>query len=135
MADEFVAYLLELLHAFGPVRARAMFGGYGLYREGLMFGLVADDMLYLKVDDQSRTEFIAQGLTPFVYHKQGKPYSMSYYLAPLEALEDAELMRQWAQKGYAAALRSRTKKNRPDSTASGLRLVIDNKPVHCRRSI
>jgi len=87
-----------------------MFGGYGLYREGLMFGLVADDTLYLKADDRSRAEFIDQGLTPFIYHKQGKPYRMSYYLVPLEALEDAELLCQWAEKGYAAALRSRSKK-------------------------
>jgi DNA transformation protein len=103
--DEFVAYLLELLQPFGPVSARAMFGGYGLYRDGLMFGLIADETLYLKVDEKNRAEFEAQGLGPFVYHKKGKPYAMSYHLAPAEALEDSEPLCAWAEKGFAAARR------------------------------
>lgn len=50
MRNEFVEYLLELLEPSGGVRAKAMFGGFGIYRDNLMFGLVADDILYFKVD-------------------------------------------------------------------------------------
>jgi DNA transformation protein len=108
--NEFVEYLLELLQPFGPVKAKAMFGGFGIYRHDLMFGLVANDSLYLKVDEKSRSEFESKGLSPFVYKMKGKEFSMSYYKAPDEALEDPEEMAQWAQKAYDAAVRAAQKK-------------------------
>ena len=108
--SEFVAYLLELLEDFGAVRARAMFGGYGIYRDDLMFGLVADDELYLKVDDENRPVFEAEGLQPFVYVKDGKAMNMSYYQAPGQALDNVAEMRQWADLGYQAAVRAAAKK-------------------------
>ena len=103
---EFVEYLLELLEPFGPVKAKAMFGGFGIYRRDLMFALVADDTLYLKADQKSRSEFESRGLSPFVYKMKGKEFSMSYYKAPDEALEDPEEMAQWAKKAYEAAVRA-----------------------------
>ncbi len=110
--NEFVEYLIELLQDFGSVTARAMFGGYGLYHEGLMFGLVADDTLYLKVDDQSRSTFEAEGLEPFMYVKNGKAMAMSYHQAPAEALENPREMQHWATLAYEAALRAPRKKPR-----------------------
>jgi DNA transformation protein len=83
-----------------------MFGGYGIYLDGIMFALVADDTLYLKVDDESRSEFAAAALEPFRYSKKGKTYEMSYHAAPEDALESAELLRDWARKGVAAAMRA-----------------------------
>ncbi len=110
LKSEFVEYLLELLEPFGHVKAKAMFGGFGIYRHDLMFGLVADDTLYLKVDEKSRPEFESKGLSPFVYKMKGKEFSMSYYKAPDEALEDSAEMAQWAHKAYDAALRAAQKK-------------------------
>lgn len=104
--NEFINHLLDLLEPLGPVSARRMFGGYGIYLDRLMFALVADDTLYLKVDDTSRAEFVAAGLEPFRYVKQGKSYEMSYHAAPEDALEDAELLRDWARKAVDAAMRS-----------------------------
>jgi len=104
--SEFVTHLLDLLEPLGPVSARRMFGGYGIYLEGLMFALVADDTLYLKVDEHSRGAFQAAGLEPFRYSKKGKTYQMSYHAAPEDALEDAELMREWARKAVDAAMRA-----------------------------
>ena len=75
--SDFVDNVLDLLGAWGGVAARKMFGGYGLYRQGLMFALVADDVLYFKVDDQNRAEFTAAGMGPFVYEGKSKPVSMS----------------------------------------------------------
>ena len=97
---------LELLEPLGPVSARRMFGGYGVYLDRTMFALVADDALYLKVDDDSRGEFEAAGLEPFRYWKKGKSYQMSYHAAPEDALEDAELLRDWARKAVDAAMRA-----------------------------
>jgi len=89
-----------------------MFGGYGIYHNDLMFGLVADDVLYLKVDQQSEPEFIELNLSPFMYNKNGKSVQMSYYLAPEEIYNDVELANIWATKAYDAALRNRKPKKK-----------------------
>jgi len=85
MADrsEFVDYLLDLMKSLGDVSARRMFGGYGIFRDGLMFGLVADDQLFIKADDICRQEFESLELPPFEYNKQGKLMKLSYYLTPV----------------------------------------------------
>ncbi|MCH8127962.1 TfoX/Sxy family protein [candidate division KSB1 bacterium] len=113
-SNEFVDYLLERLEPFGQVTARAMFGGYGIYHNQLMFGLVADDMLYLKVDNINRKEFEERKLQPFVYVKQGKAMKMSYYQVPEEALDNSDETCRWAELAYSAALRgqSKTKKKK-----------------------
>jgi DNA transformation protein len=105
-ANEFVTHVLDLLEPLGPVSARRMFGGYGIYLDRIMFALVADVALYLKVDDVTRGEFEAAGLEPFEYTKKGKTYRMSYHAAPEDALEDAELLRNWARKAVDAAMRA-----------------------------
>ena len=110
--SEFIQYLLELLEVFGPVSAKAMFGGFGIFRGGVMLGLVADETFYLKVDEKSRPEFESRGLCPFVYKTKGKEFSMSYYQAPEEALEDPEEMAKWAKKAYDAAKRASQGKRR-----------------------
>jgi len=105
--SEFVDYLPEAFSAFGPISTRRMFGGHGVYHDGIMIGLIADDMLYLKVDEQSAAEFVASDLPQFKYPKGDKLVGMSYYQAPAEALEDPDEMRHWAQLAFDAALRSR----------------------------
>src|SRR5206468_2030179 len=88
--SEFVAHVIETLRAFGPVDARPMFGGWGLYHQGVFFALIHADALYLKVDDENRPEFESRGLKPFVYEtKVGERIAMHYHAAPEEALEEA----------------------------------------------
>ena len=89
---KFVTYVVELMQSMGPVRAKSMFGGHGIFLEDLMFALVADSILYLKVDNETEDEFKSRGLEAFTYHKKGKDFKMSYYQAPEEALEDGEEM-------------------------------------------
>lgn len=108
----FVDYLLELLDEFPAVTAKRMFGGYGIFREGLMFGLVADSTLYLKVDKENKANFEERGLEPFTYDGKGKPMQMSYHQAPEEALDNAEDMLEWAESAYAAALRAKKPKRK-----------------------
>ena len=109
---EFVTYVVELMESVGPVSAKGMFGGYGIFLDGLMFGLVADSTLYLKVDKETENEFKAKGLDAFTYNKKGKEIKMTYYQAPEEALEDAEEMNSWANKAYGAALKAASKKRK-----------------------
>ena len=106
-AHDYAQHCLELLHTLGPCQARRMFGGYGIYLDGLMFGLIAYERLYLKVDADSEPRWQAAGGEPFVYDGKGKPVKMSYYTPPAEALESPELMRPWARLALEAALRAR----------------------------
>ncbi|TGG94875.1 TfoX family protein [Natronospirillum operosum] len=107
--QEYIEHLQEVFALFGPVSARRMFGGYGLYHDGVMFGLVADSTLYLKVDAINKPDFERKGLGPFEFNKSGKLIKMSYYQAPEEIMDDLELAAQWARSAHEAALRSRLK--------------------------
>ncbi len=110
--SEFVDYLHEVLEQFGQIQARRMFGGYGIYHDGLMFGLVLDDLLYLKADEISAEHFESRGLDRFGYEKGGKLIKLSYYLAPEEVLDDPNAAALWARRAYEAALRAKSGKSR-----------------------
>lgn len=103
---DFVLYVIELMQSVGPVSYRRMFGGYGLFLGGLMFGLIANNTLYLKADKTTEQEFKSRGLAPFTYSKKDKEVSLSYFQAPEETLEDLDEMNTWANKAYIAALRA-----------------------------
>ncbi len=103
-------YLVEQLEALGAVHARRMFGGYGLFLETLMFGIVADDTLYLKADDTNRPDFEAAGLGPFTYTRQGKVAALSYFQAPDETVDDRDALCRWARGAFAVAQRAAAKK-------------------------
>ena len=109
-AHDYAQHCLELLHTLGPCNARRMFGGYGIYLDGLMFGLIAFERLYLKVDAQSEPRWQDAGGEPFVYDGKGRSVKMSYYTPPAEALESPELMRPWPRLALEAALRARAAK-------------------------
>jgi len=105
----FAEYVVEILAPLGPVTPRRMFGGHGIFYDSLMIGLIADDSLYLKVDPISKADFEALELPPFEYSKNGKPFAMSYHLAPEAIYDDPDEARHWALKAYDAALRSQKK--------------------------
>jgi DNA transformation protein len=107
--SEYVEHVTEVLEQFGAIRVRRMFGGYGVYHNGRMFGLIADDVLYLKADDESIKSFKDKGLAQFEYVKNGKPTKMSYFMAPEEIFDDADEANAWASLAYDAALRSRSR--------------------------
>jgi DNA transformation protein len=82
-----------------------MFGGVGLYADGLFFGLLDDDTLYLKVDDTNRNDYVSRGCAPFRPLKNDPDaYSMSYFQVPEDVLEDSDALRPWARKSIAVAL-------------------------------
>lgn len=97
--------LSEVFERFGRVEARRMFGGYGLFHEDRMFGLIAGGRLYLKTDDENRAQFQAKRLAPFEYMRQGKMTPTSYLEAPAEIYEDRDEAARWAQAAWGAVLR------------------------------
>ncbi len=105
MGNEYLTYLHDLFADFCPVTTRAMFGGHGVYRDGVIIGIVIDDTLYLKVDSETRAAFEAQGCSPFVYEAKGKSVPMSYWSVPEDALDSPQAFRPWAQRAWEAALR------------------------------
>ena len=107
------AFVLEQLQVVGTVTARSMFGGVGLYREGLFFGLLDDDMIYLKVDDENRPDYEVAGTEPF--RPPGDQTSRNYYQLPAEVLEDRDMLRLWVEKAVAAAGRKSGRRKRPGS--------------------
>ena len=107
--SQFVEYLHEVFEDFGPISVRRMFGGHGIFFDQLMFGLVADDVLYLKASDQTRHWFEDLELEKFAYNKAGKIMHLSYFRAPEDIYEDRELAALWARRAFDAALRA----NRP----------------------
>lgn len=115
-SQEFADYVTGQMAGLGPVAARRMFGGFGLYLQGRMFALIVDDRLYLKADEASRADFERAGCLPFTYQARGRDVSLRYYEAPAEVFDEAEVMLDWAGRAHAAALRARapaTRKARP----------------------
>ena len=108
--DEFLAHVLELLAPLGRVAARRMFGGHGLYCDGVFFGIVLDGTLYLKADDRNRGDFERAGCEIFSYSRKGKRAQLNFYRAPGDALDAPHLMLPWARNALSAALRSRAGK-------------------------
>lgn len=98
------ADIADLFAAFGPVRTRRLFGGLGLYADGVIFGLVIDGRLYLKTDPAFATDLAAAGADPFTYaRKDGRRVSVGYWSLPEPALDDGELAAALAHRALAIA--------------------------------
>ena len=97
--SSYVDYVVgDALSRLRGVTARAMFGGHGLYLNGVIFGLIADEILYFKVDDSNRQDYQKRGSRPFAYDSaRGKKVTMSYWEVPSEILDDADLAAEWAR--------------------------------------
>lgn len=105
--SDYLDYLRSQLALFGVVQFRPMFGAYGVYHQGVMFALVSDQVLYLKVDDSLVCDYQNKGLLPFSYTKKGKTVNLSYYQAPEDALEDPDELASWAARSFEVAMRAK----------------------------
>ena len=103
-SEGFKDFIRDQLSGFGPVSIRNMFGGAGIYADGVMFALLAGDTLYLKADETSARAFEAEGMCPFTYTPEGRaPGAMSYWEVPPRLLEEPEELAQWAREAHAIA--------------------------------
>lgn len=134
--DEDIAWFRELLAPIGRITARRMFGGAGLYADGLIVGLEVAGALYLKTDEQTRQAFADAGGQPFVYDGKGQPVTLSYWTPPEEAMDSPEAMRPWARLALEATLRAvavksakaATKKRTKKTVAKKIAKKIAKKP-------
>ena len=111
VSDNFRAFVLEQLADVASVRARAMFGGVGLYSGDLFFGLIAADVLYLKVGDRNRSRYEAAGMTAFAPYPD-KPMTMPYYQVPAHVLEDRRELGIWAHASIEVAAEGKPRRSR-----------------------
>lgn len=108
-SKEFRAFVADQLAGLGPVTVRSMFGGAGIFLDGLMFALIADDVLYFKVDERTRARFEAEGLGAFAYSKGDRVLRMSYFEIPERLYDDPAEMTDWARDAHEAALRAKAR--------------------------
>jgi len=104
VSNAFRVFVLEQLEGVESVRARAMFGGIGLYADDVFFGILAADALYLKVDGSNRGQYEAEGMAAFQPYAD-KPMIMPYYQVPARVLEDADELTTWARASVRVAAR------------------------------
>lgn len=106
VTDSFRAFVLEQLEQTArDIHARAMFGGVGIYAGDLFFALIANDVLYFKVDAETRPKYAALGMQPFrPYGDEGE--TMGYYEVPLTLIEDPDALRPWVADAIAVAQRA-----------------------------
>ncbi|MDI1445270.1 TfoX/Sxy family protein [Polyangium sp. 6x1] len=103
VSNDYIDYVLEQLRPFGPVTPKRMFGGAGLYRDGLCFALIDNDALYFKVDEQNRADYVGRGRGPFRPYPDKPEYEMGYYDVPGDVLDAPEELARWAEKALAVA--------------------------------
>jgi DNA transformation protein len=112
-------FIKELFAAFGPVSVRRMFGGAGIFADGLMIGLISGDEIYLKADVQTAPSFQAEGLKPFTYGAKRKRVVMSYWRMPERLFDDPDELAQWARAALGAAQRSGLRSKKPAAVRRG----------------
>ena len=109
---DYVVY--DLMSHIEGITGRSMFGGYGLYKDGVVFGIIADDELYFKTDEKNLSDYKKAGSKPFCYENgKKKIVTMSYWEVPADVLEDREALEKWAEESCRASLRSKKIERRP----------------------
>lgn len=110
----FTEFLHEQLAPLGPVSPRRMFGSTGLFRDGVLFALVRDDVLYLRVDAGNRAMFGDDpSLAPLSYVKRGQRIELAYWPIPERLLDEPEEFLAWARAALGAAMRVAAKRTSP----------------------
>ena len=105
-----VDHLAELFEPVGGVTIKRMFGGLGVFKSGLMFALVADDVLYFKADETTSPKFAAEGFGQWLYEGRGKSVAMPYWQAPERLYDEPEDFAEWARDAFEVAVRTRKPK-------------------------
>lgn len=110
--------IVELFAVFGRVSARRMFGGLGIYADGIMFALASDGVVYLKADQETSATFEREGAGPFTYSAKGRSHvSLSYWRLPDRLYDDPEELAGWARTALMVARRAKATWKAPAKTA------------------
>lgn len=109
VSESYTTFIAEQLSKFDGADMKKMFGGIGIFKEGIMFALISkEESLYLRVDEQTKGRFEEHGMGPFNPSKKGN--GMPYYGVPVDVIEDQDKLTDWANMAYETALRNKKKK-------------------------
>jgi len=108
ISEDYLQFVMDQLSDFGDIHSKKMFGGAGIYHDSLMFALVGNNGLYLKVDETNQEAFEAYGMRAFMSSEKKK--GLPYWEVPLEILEDKTSLAKWAEKAFQVALNAAKKK-------------------------
>lgn len=97
----------EVLNNIPGISSRAMFGGWGIYKDGIFFALIAENQLYFKVDGTNKKDYEELGSGQFSYQSKHGPMEMSYWLLPEEIMSNSERLMQWVEKSVQVGLKSK----------------------------
>ena len=112
-SDSFAEFLREQLAPLGRITVRRMFGKTGVFCDGVMFGMVTENTLYFRVDDQNRVTFReAEAFPPLNYAKKGSTIDLSFWRVPERRFDEPDELVAWAQAALAAARRVAAKRER-----------------------
>ena len=102
-------FIRDLFAPFGPVTMKRLFGGFGLYREAVIFGLVFDGAIFLKVDETSIPDFEREGSGPLVYSRAERSgaVALPYWQLPERLYDDPEELAIWAARALAVSERKK----------------------------
>jgi DNA transformation protein len=109
--SSFVIYVKDMLAPLRNFTFKAMFGGYGIYQDGLIFGLIINDELYFKADKASEKFYLEFDSAPFEYEGKNGMVKMNYWRVPSEVLEDEDLLEKWYKVAIEVATRSKKDSN------------------------
>lgn len=102
--NSFVKYIInDLLRNISGVSSKAMFGGHGIYKDGVIFAIVVDNELYFKVDNSNRVEYERSASEQFIYQSKKGPVKMPYWKVPENVMENPNLAAQWAEQSVDAS--------------------------------
>ncbi len=107
LKKQYLAYILDTLEPHAPVTARAMFGGYGIYLNSLIIGVIVENQIYFKIDNQTRPDYEELHAEPLVFAVKNKTVTMPYMNVPESILENRDELPQWLTKAYQVAVRSK----------------------------
>ena len=102
--NEYLNYILEMLE---PMKAtsRGMFGGFGIYHNGVIMAILVEDQLYAKVGDSNKNDYIEAGCFPFQYESKGKKISIGYWSLPPDVIDDQDALCSWMEKAYKVSMK------------------------------
>jgi len=110
MSRNYLEYVLDLLSHCDSITSRAMFGGYGIYKNGVIFAIIAHDELYFKVDQSNIDLYKKQGSEAFTFETKGRVSTMiSYWKVPLIIMEDETQLKDWVEQSYNISLKNKMK--------------------------
>ena len=92
----------DLFDAHGAIQTRRMFGGFGMYVDGKIVGIIVRERIYLKTDDETRKPFLAEKCKPFTYQKKtGKGVSLRYFAIPERLYDEPDVFALWVRQAEA----------------------------------